>query len=91
MSVVKDKARAEVYICVFVASQLVTDAQFEGTAKDVYEEGILATPQSFSKPKRNIRALSLQFIKPLTPNDLYMGRTALLTSKVAFYIFIQQI
>jgi hypothetical protein len=28
---------------------------------------------------------------PLTPNDPYMGRTAPLTSKVAFYIFIQQI
>jgi len=28
---------------------------------------------------------------PWTPNDPYMGRTAPLTSKVAFYIFIQQI
>jgi len=28
---------------------------------------------------------------PLTPNDPYSVRTALLTSKVAFYIFIQQI
>ena len=28
---------------------------------------------------------------PLTSNDLYRGRTAPLTSKVAFYIFIQQI
>ena len=30
-------------------------------------------------------------INPLTPNDTYRGRTAPLTSKVAFYIFIQQI
>jgi hypothetical protein len=30
-------------------------------------------------------------INPLTPNDTYSGRTAPLTSKVAFYIFIQQI
>ena len=30
-------------------------------------------------------------ITPLTPNDPYRGRTAPLTSKVAFYIFIQQI
>ena len=30
-------------------------------------------------------------INPLTPNDPYTGRTAPLTSKVAFYIFIQQI
>jgi hypothetical protein len=28
---------------------------------------------------------------PLTPNDPYRGRTAPLTFKVAFYIFIQQI
>ena len=28
---------------------------------------------------------------PLTPNDPYRGHTAPLTSKVAFYIFIQQI
>jgi len=31
------------------------------------------------------------WINPLTPNDPYRGRTAPLTSKVAFYIFIQQI
>jgi len=30
-------------------------------------------------------------INPLTPNGPYRGRTAPLTSKVAFYIFIQQI
>jgi len=30
-------------------------------------------------------------INPLTPNVNYSGRTAPLTSKVAFYIFIQQI
>jgi len=30
-------------------------------------------------------------INPLTPNDPYTGRTAPLTSKVAFCIFIQQI
>jgi len=28
-------------------------------------------------------------INPLTPNDTYRGRTAPLTSKVAFYIFVQ--
>ena len=32
-----------------------------------------------------------QLIKPLTLNDTYRGRTAPLTSKVAFYIFIQQV
>jgi len=30
-------------------------------------------------------------INPLKPNDHYSGRTAWLTYKVAFYIFIQQI
>ena len=30
-------------------------------------------------------------INPLKPNDPYSGRTAPLTSKVALYIFIQQI
>ena len=30
-------------------------------------------------------------VNPLMPNDPYRGRTAPLTSKVAFYIFIQQI
>jgi len=32
-----------------------------------------------------------QTLNPLTPNDPYSGRTAPLISKVAFYIFIQQI
>ena len=30
-------------------------------------------------------------VNPLTTNDPYRGRTAPLTSKVAFYIFIQHI
>jgi hypothetical protein len=30
-------------------------------------------------------------LNPLKPNDPYRGRNAPLTSKVAFYIFIQQI
>ena len=30
-------------------------------------------------------------VNPLTPNNPYIGRTAPLTSKVAFYVFIQQI
>jgi len=33
----------------------------------------------------------LDELNPLTPNVNYSGRTAPLTSKVAFYIFIQQI
>ena len=41
----------------------------------------------------SVRAVAfLEFgeLNPLTPNDPYSGRTAQLTSKVAFYIFIQQ-
>ena len=30
-------------------------------------------------------------VNPLTPSDSYRGRTAPLTSKIAFYVFIQQI
>ena len=37
------------------------------------------------------RRLNNEELNPLTPNDTYNGRTAPLTSKVAFYIFIQQI
>ena len=33
----------------------------------------------------------LSCVNPLSPNDPYRGRTAQLISKVAFYIFIQQI
>jgi len=40
----------------------------------------------------NIHSVVLiKLINPLTPNDPYSGRTAPLTSKVAFCIFIQQI
>ena len=40
----------------------------------------------------DVRRVAFQFkLKPLTPNDHYSGRTAPLTSKVSFYIFIQQI
>jgi len=33
----------------------------------------------------------MSLFNSMTPNDYYRGRTAPLTSKVAFYIFIQQI
>jgi len=44
-------------------------------------------PQTFAL----VRATGVGDINRLTPNDPYCGRTAPLTSKVAFYIFIQQI
>jgi len=37
------------------------------------------------------RHSAVVYINLLTPNVNYSGRTAPLTSKVAFYIFIQQI
>ena len=40
---------------------------------------------------RNIKTEYQAYINLLTPNEPYMGRTAPLTSKVAFYMFIQQI
>ena len=39
----------------------------------------------------NIRTCSGTLVNPLTPNGHYSGRTAPLTSEVAFYIFIQLI
>jgi len=39
----------------------------------------------------NVEANLQCIINLLTPNVNYFGRTAPLTSKVAFYIFIQQI
>jgi len=40
---------------------------------------------------RFLSAVMSRPFNPLTPNDTYRGRTAPLTSKIAFYIFIQQI
>ena len=38
-----------------------------------------------------LRFFLLKMFNSLTPNDPYRGHTAPLISKVAFYIFIQQI
>ena len=43
------------------------------------------------KTWRVVRLSACFFFNPLTPNVNNSGRTAPLTSKVAFYIFIQQI
>jgi len=40
---------------------------------------------------QGVTPVALGLVNPLTLNDSYSGRTAPLTSKVAFYIFIQQI
>jgi len=52
---------------------------------------ILMCDSSISSSIRVCLCLMWGLINPLTPNDPYKGRTAPLTSKVAFYIFIQQI
>ena len=48
-------------------------------------------PVLFTFYTQSVLKLKKYLIKPLTPNDPYSGRTAPLTSKVSFYIFIQQI
>jgi len=42
------------------------------------------------KQNQNTYFTFISVINPLTPNDPYRSRTAPLTSKVAFYILIQQ-
>ena len=54
--------------------------------KCMYRARQLVTITNFTYIK-----ISFQHFNPLMPNVNYSGRTALLTSKVAFYIFIQQI
>ena len=55
----------------------------------------LMTVAIFTHSKVTIDSLEktfhAQLLNPLTPNDPYSACTAPLTSKVAFYIFIQQI
>jgi hypothetical protein len=46
---------------------------------------------SRQKTKKRQTNVNFFFINPLKPNDTYEGRTAPLTSKVTFYVFIQQI
>ena len=45
----------------------------------------------FERLLQQISTIYLHSINPLMPNDPYSGRTAPLTSKVAFYVFILQI
>jgi len=47
--------------------------------------------QQYTVTLRRVYTASLVYVNPLTPNDPHRGRTAPLTSKVTFYIFIQQI
>jgi len=64
----------------YVASRTMSDL------RSIYA----AAAQNFVRLKASDGWLSLKF-NLLTPNVNYSGRTAPLTSKVAFYIFIQQI
>ena len=47
--------------------------------------------KSLIHEKMKLKKRNSYSINPLKPNDAYRRRTAPLTSKVAFYIFIQQI
>jgi len=47
--------------------------------------------EDFFQESEKIKCGTMHVINLLTPNFNYSGRTAPLTSKVAFYIFIQQI
>ena len=59
-----------------------------------YIQGVLKFKKnnnSGAKSLKDVRLTAKKYrLNPLTPNDPYRGRTAPLTSKVAFYIFIQQ-
>jgi len=66
------------------------------------ETGLWKVPQLLTDKQRECQQCSNSWqknkshsfcshVNPLTPNDHYSGCTAPLTSKVAFYIFIQQI
>jgi hypothetical protein len=58
--------------------------------KYVVEGKIEARIEAMGRRGRR-RKQVLDDLNPLTPNDPYSGRTAPLTSEVAFYVFIQQI
>ena len=53
-----------------------------------WPEDLLQKWKQFSERPTFVFGVNVEF---LTSNDSYRGRTAPLTSKVAFYIFIQQI
>ena len=79
--------RAKIYIDLYSTSSILT--QLFGRACDVYNKEMMALDkQSLYK---SVGTMLQLFLNLLTPNVNYGGRTAPLTSKVAFYIFIQQI
>jgi len=70
-------------MCELTKNGKLFTSKYAGTGPSSYEKKNL--------PVRGITKAEKYWINPLTPNDYYSGRTATLTSKVAFYIFIQQI
>jgi hypothetical protein len=59
--------------------------------RDVCGHASECTPVVIDVSSARRCAHSCSLFNPSTPNDPYRGRTALLTPKFAFYIFIQQI
>ena len=53
--------------------------------------GMVTPKRLFNKTQSIVININCTAVNLLTPNVNYSGRTAPLTSKVAFYIFIQQI
>ena len=66
------------------------DAQFYRDQIKRFEQGTTTLTQLMKQQLMIVKSTLCAF-NPLTPNDHYSGRTAQLTSKVTFYIFIQQI
>jgi hypothetical protein len=74
-----------------VAGMLGDSAHLAGEASPPNQQsascGLTGPYERHELAQRQYKSL----VNPLTPNDPYSGRTAPLTSKVAFYIFIQHI
>ena len=64
------------------------------SANPIFQNVLWSLVHVKSEVKTEVHTFQKQtrsYFNPLTPNDHYSGRTAPLTFKVAFYIFIQQI
>jgi len=55
------------------------------------QDGLGSKGKQFVPSSTETGRMTFTVFNLLTPNDPYSGRTAPLTSKVAFYIFIEQI
>ena len=70
----------------FLQTEYLSSTSNQKTDTAVSYETLIANQET-----RWLHGIEDYKINPLKPNDPYTGRTAPLTSKVAFHIFIQQI